>query len=126
MCNRLRVPNNFKTLALHVTEYHTHCHRVNELRATTLVDLLQTLGAFKEQNRLQEFVIACESDMRGRLTFENAPYPQAEMLLQLASAAANIDTSTVLNRGLQGAKIGEAIRRLRIQAIAEYRLSNQI
>jgi tRNA nucleotidyltransferase (CCA-adding enzyme) len=64
--------------------------------------------------------------MRGRLTFENAPYPQAEMLLQLASAAANIDTSTVLNRGLQGAKIGEAIRRLRIQAIAEYRLSNQI
>ena len=118
--------HELKGVALHVTEYHTHCHRVNELRATTLVDLLQTLGAFKEQNRLQEFVIACESDMRGRLTFENAPYPQAEMLLQLASAAANIDTSTVLNRGLQGAKIGEAIRRLRIQAIAEYRLSNQI
>ncbi len=126
MCNRLRVPNNFKTLALHVTQYHTHCHRVNELRATTLVDLLQTLGAFKEQNRLQEFVIACESDMRGRLTFENAPYPQAEMLLRLASAAANIDTSIVLNSGLQGAKIGEAIRRLRIQAIAECRLSNQV
>jgi tRNA nucleotidyltransferase (CCA-adding enzyme) len=48
------------------------------------------------------------------------------MLLQLASAAANIDTSIVLNSGLQGAKIGEAIRRLRIQAIAECRLSNQI
>jgi len=64
--------------------------------------------------------------MRGRLTFENAPYPQADMLLRLASAAANVDTSAVLNSGLQGAKIGEAIRRLRIQAIAECRLSNQV
>jgi tRNA nucleotidyltransferase (CCA-adding enzyme) len=126
MCKRLRVPNHFKVLALHVTQYHTHCHRVNELRATTLVDLLQTLGAFKDKNTLREFVLACESDMRGRLTFENALYPQAEMLLRLANAAANVDTSIVLNSGLQGAKIGEAIRRLRIQAIAECRLSNQV
>ncbi len=126
MCNRLRVPTHFKTLALQVTQYHTHCHRVNELRATTLVDLFQKLGAFKDFHKLQAFVLACESDMRGRLTFENAPYPQAKIFMQLAHAAANVDTSSVLNRGLQGAKIGEAIRRLRIQAIAECRLSNQI
>jgi tRNA nucleotidyltransferase (CCA-adding enzyme) len=117
MCARLRVPNNFKTLALHVTQYHTHCHKVRELRAATLVDLLQTLGAFKPDNHLHEFILACEADACGRLGFEQSDYPQAKILRQAAQVAANTDTSSALNRGLQGAKIGEAIRQLRVKAI---------
>ncbi len=126
MCHRLRVPNDFKILALQVTQYHTHCHRIHELRATTAVDLLHTLGAFKEKNTLHDFVLACQADMQGRLTFENAPYPQAEIMRQLAHAATSVDTSPALNQGLQGAQIGEAIRRLRIQAVAQWRLLNQM
>ena len=117
MCARLRVPNNFKNLALHVAQYHTHCHKVSELRAATLVDLLQTLGAFKPDNHLHDFVLACEADACGRLGFEQADYPQAEIFLRAAQVAANADTTVALNRGLQGAKIGEAIRRLRVNAI---------
>ncbi|MDD5229326.1 MAG: multifunctional CCA addition/repair protein [Methylococcales bacterium] len=117
MCARLRVPHNFKTLALHVTQYHTHCHKVRELRAATLVDLLQALGAFKPDNHLQEFILACEADACGRLGFEQLDYPQAEILRQIAQIAINTDTSAALNHGLEGAKIGEAIRQLRIQAI---------
>ncbi len=117
MCARLRVPNHFKNLALHVTQYHTHCHKVSELRAATLIDLLQTLGAFKPDNHLHDFVLACEADACGRLGFEQADYPQAEIFLRAAQVAANTDTTAALNRGLQGAKIGEAIRRLRVNAI---------
>ena len=117
MCARLRVPNNFKNLALHVTQYHTHCHKVQELRAATLVDLLQTLGAFKPDNHLHDFVLACEADACGRLGFEQADYPQAEIFLRAAQVAAEADTTAALNQGLQGAKIGEAIRRLRINAV---------
>jgi len=113
----LRVPNHFKNLALHVTQYHTHCHKVQELRAATLVDLLQTLGAFKPDNHLHDFVLACEADACGRLGFEQADYPQAEIFLRAAQVAANTDTSAALNQGLQGAKIGEEIRRIRINAI---------
>ncbi len=117
MCARLRVSNHFKNLALHVAQYHTHCHKVSELRAATLVDLLQTLGAFKPDNHLHDFVLACEADACGRLGFEQADYPQAEIFLRAAQVAANADTTVALNRGLQGAKIGEAIRRIRINAI---------
>jgi tRNA nucleotidyltransferase (CCA-adding enzyme) len=42
LCDRLRVPNAFKSLALHVMEYHTHCHKVTDLKPSTLVDLLST------------------------------------------------------------------------------------
>jgi len=119
LCSRLRVPNVFKTLSMHVMQYHTQCHKAFELRASTLTDVLGVLGAFKANNTLPEFLLACEADAKGRTGFEHAPYPQAEMIKLAAKAAASVDTSAILNSGLQGAKIGEAIRRLRIKAVAD-------
>ena len=119
LCTRLRVPNAFKSLAIQVMRYHTHCHRVFELRASTLTDVLGVLGAFKAKNTLNEFLLACEADARGRTGFEHVPYPQSERFRLAAKAAASVDTSAVVNSGLQGAKIGEAIRRLRVKAVAD-------
>ncbi|MGZ5026182.1 MAG: multifunctional CCA addition/repair protein [Methylobacter sp.] len=120
MCTRLRVPNSFKTLALQVMQYHTHCHRVSELRASTLTDMLAALGAFKPVNKLPEFLQACEADAKGRTGLENNPYPQAERVIGAARAAASVDMSAILNGELKGAQIGEAIRRLRIKAVSEF------
>jgi tRNA nucleotidyltransferase (CCA-adding enzyme) len=119
LCIRLRVPNAFKILAIQVMQYHTHCHRAFELRASTLTDVLGVLGAFKANSTLNEFLLACEADAKGRTGFEHVPYPQAEMFRLAAKAAASVDTSEILNSELQGAKIGEAIRRLRIKAVAD-------
>ncbi len=119
LCGRLRVPNAFKALAMHVMQYHTHCHKVFELRASTLTDMLGVLGAFKANNTLHEFLLACEADAKGRTGFEHAPYPQAALIKLAAKAAASVDTSAILNSELQGPKIGEAIRRLRIKAVAD-------
>ena len=41
------------------------------------------------------------------------------MIKLAAKSAASVDTSAILNSELQGEKIGEAIRRLRIKAVAE-------
>lgn len=125
MCQRLRIPNDFKKLALHVTQYHTHCHKVRELRATTLVDLLQVLGAFKPKHNLQDFLFACEADTRGRLGFENTDYSQSFFLKKVAKYGTNIDSQEVLNLGLKGKKIGDAIRRLRVTAVNELLSSHQ-
>ncbi len=119
LCARLRVPNAFKALAMHVMQYHTHCHKAFELRASTLTDALGVLGAFKANNTLHEFLLACEADAKGRTGFEYASYPQAEMIKLAAKAATSVDTSAILNSGLQGEKIGTAIRRLRIKAVAD-------
>ena len=119
LCGRLRVPNAFKALAMHVMQYHTHCHKAFELRPSTLTDVLGVLGAFKTNNTLHEFLLACEADAKGRTGFEHIPYPQAALINLAAKAAASVDTSTILNSELQGPKIGEAIRRLRIKAVAD-------
>lgn len=116
-CQRLRVPKVFKTLCAQVMEYHTHCHRVYELRSDTLVDMLQAIGAFKADNHLQDFLLACEADARGRTGFEDNEYPQAEYISKAAQAALAIDTRQVLQDNLQGAQIGAAILQLRSQAL---------
>ncbi|MDQ7089328.1 MAG: multifunctional CCA addition/repair protein [Methylococcales bacterium] len=120
-CNRLKVPNHFKTLAMQVMRYHTHCHRAFELRPATLVDMLSELGAFKKENRLQDFLIACEADSKGRTGKENMTYSQADYIKQAAKLASTIEIKTILESGVQGAKIGEAIRRLRISTVKNYK-----
>ncbi|MCQ8182895.1 multifunctional CCA addition/repair protein [Methylomonas sp. SURF-1] len=120
-CQRLRVPNSFKNLSAQVMEYHTHCHRALELRADTLVDMLMALGAFKPDSRLEEFLLACEADARGRSGFEQRAYPQADYIRGVAAAAAATGTDGLLDQGLRGEQIGAAIRGLRIQAVSRYK-----
>ena len=120
-CERLRVPKSFRSLCGHVMQYHSHCHRVLELRPDTLVDMLQAIGAFKTESRLEQFILACEADARGRTGFENRDYPQADYLRQAAQTAAKVDTAAVLQSDLKGPQIGTAIRQLRITAIADFK-----
>ncbi len=119
-CKRLRVPKKFETLAHHVMEYHTHSHKIFELRANTLTDMLNTLGAFKPHNSIQDFILACEADAKGRTGLENQPYPQSAYLLSACQAATEVDISDILESHLKGAQIGEAIRSKRIMAIKLY------
>jgi len=121
LCERLRVPNAYKALAMQVARFHTHCHKVFDLRPGTLTDTLAALGAFKPRHSLlEDFLLACEADARGRTGFEERPYPQADFLRGAARAGAAADTAPILNGGLKGAEIGEAIRRLRIAAINDF------
>lgn len=101
--------------------YHTHCHRCFELKATTLIDMLTKLNAFKPSNNtINDFVLACEADSKGRTGLENKAYPQAEYLQKVAKVARDIDTTAILNSDYKGAEIGEAIRKLRINAVKKY------
>lgn len=120
-CLRIRVPKIYKTLAIQVMNYHTHCHRCFDLKATTLTDMLSSLGAFKPTtNIVKDFTIACEADAKGRTGLEKTPYPQATFIVGAAEAASNIDTSVILSSNLKGSQIGVAIRNLRVSAVKQY------
>lgn len=116
LCTRLRVPNNFKTLAQHVMRYHTHSHKAKELKPSTLVDLFSNLGVFKQQSHLPDFLLACEADAKGRTGLEQQPYPQALYLQGLAEAAGKITAAAVPDK-FTGEQIGIELRRLRIDAV---------
>jgi tRNA nucleotidyltransferase (CCA-adding enzyme) len=117
LCARLKIPNRYKSLALKVMLYHTHCHKARELKPGSLVDLFTALNVFKPNNQFAEFLLACEADAKGRTGLENRPYPQADYLRRAAEAAQAADTRQLMDGHLSGPAIGEAIRRTRIEAI---------
>jgi tRNA nucleotidyltransferase (CCA-adding enzyme) len=118
VCDRLKVPNADRNLALVVCEHHLNCHRARELRPATVLNLLETAGALRDATRFDEFLLACEADARGRLGFEERPYPQAAYLRAARDAALSVTAADVMQEGLQGPAIGEAMRRERIRRIA--------
>ncbi len=121
LCLRLRIPNDWRDLAVLVARYHSHCHRALELRATTLLNLLEALGAFRSEQRLGEFLQACEADARGRTGLQDRAYPQVALLRAVYAAAAAVQASEFVAAGLKGVAIGEAMRETRLRRIREAR-----
>jgi len=124
IADRLPVPNSSRDLALLVAEYHTHCHRALELRAKTILKVLDRTDAFRRPDRFELFLLACEADARGRAGLENRPYPQANYFRGAYATAAGIDAGAIA-KAHDGQRIPAAIRRARKTAIREYRRAAQ-
>jgi len=121
LCERLKVPNGHRELAVLAGRYHTRVHRAGELKAATLLTLLENCDAFRRPERFAELLLACEADARGRTGLESAPYPQVAYLQQVRAAAAAVALTEEERRGLKGAEIGAELRRRRLEAIAAAR-----
>ncbi|MCD1600269.1 multifunctional CCA addition/repair protein [Rheinheimera sp.] len=118
LCERLRVPNDCRDLALQVCEYHQIIHRARELKSSTVLKLFNAIDLWRKPQRLEAILLCCEADLRGRTGFEQAAYPQAEYLRQLASAALQVNAKTLLAQGLQGEQIKQGLERARLDAIS--------
>ncbi len=116
-CQRLRVPKSYQKLAAKVMREHGLCHRALALRPDAVVDLLERLDAFRQREGLEPFLLACLADARGRPGFETTPYPQADWLLKAHAAALSVEVAPLLEAGLRGPVLGEALRGHRIEAI---------
>ncbi|UCH53152.1 MAG: multifunctional CCA addition/repair protein [Pseudomonadota bacterium] len=124
LCQRFRIPNEYRDLGVLAARFHGHCHRIDELRAATLVDTFEAMDAFRKPQRIEQFVLACEADYRGRTGHEMRPYPQGEKFRNAFAAARDIDTAA-LAAGASGPQVGARIREARIGAVKRV-LSNAV
>ena len=124
VAERLRVPVDCRELADVVAREHGNIHRSSELGAAALVRLLERCDAIRKPARLDEILLACECDARGRLGYEDAPYPQRARINAALAAVQSVVTSSIAAQaaaqGLQGAKVGERIHAARVRAVADW------
>ncbi len=118
---RFKVPKDCQELALLVGQYHTHGHRALELKASTLLELLQSFDIYRRPQRFEEFIAACEMDARGRKGLEQRSYPQADYLRGAAKAAREVAVQPLLEQGFKGPELGEALKRERLKALKAYK-----
>ncbi len=112
-----RWPNKAAQLAEQVARYHLHCHKIEQLNAATIVKVLGKLGALRQREPFEQFLLACEADARGRSGLEQAPYPQADRFRECLEACKTIKPADLIARGYEGARLGEALHRERIHAV---------
>ncbi len=117
LCERMRVPRPCRELAVLVARQHSKVHRATELRAATLLDVIEQADYFRRPERFDWLLRACECDARGRAGFADRAYPQAERMRIAARAAAQIDAGALARAGGEIAQLKAQIRQARIAAI---------
>lgn len=120
-CERLRVPKEFRELALHVCREHLLVHTAQELRAETLLKLFERLDALRRRERFEQFLLACECDARGRKGLEDRDYPQPAFLRAALEVIAAIEPKAVAADGFEGPALGEELRRRRLEALTGWK-----
>ena len=117
LCERLRVPAECRDLALIMARQHGNIHRAAELRPATIVQILQSADAFRKPERFTRLLQACESDARGRLGFNQRPYPQAGRMAAALKAAAAVDAGAIAKLHEEPVRIKDAIYQARVAAV---------
>ena len=117
LCERLRIPKKYQSLALAVGEYHLHMHKMYELKASTILTVLEKTRSLMDDERAQQIALSCRADARGRTGFEDRIYSQSDLFLELQQAAKSVNGGEVAKGMTDGRAIQNAIRQARIKKI---------
>ncbi|WCP66647.1 multifunctional CCA addition/repair protein [Vibrio tubiashii] len=117
LCERVRVPNEYRHLALMVCEQHSNIHRAAELRPETKLKVLNKFDVWRKPERLQDILICCMADSRGRTGFEDIDYPQKAIFEQAYKAALSVNVQDIIKDGFKGADIRTEMEKRRVDAI---------
>jgi tRNA nucleotidyltransferase (CCA-adding enzyme) len=119
LCQRLRVPNDCRDLALLMARYHGNIHRAGELKASTIVGLLEKTDALRRPDRFRQLLEACRCDYTGRLGWESRPYDSPQRLLTALAAVTAVAAGKIAADCADKTKIPERIHAARISAVKQ-------
>lgn len=85
LCDEWKVPNDYRKMALTVTEYHGRIHGSMEMKAPKVYDLIKKLGGEKDDGFFDKVIDCAIMDAWGRgPTRYRSDYPQAGFLRHVA------------------------------------------
>lgn len=120
LAKRLGISKAYSRLGVLVSKWHLHSHRARELKPETLMKLFNALDVWRRPQTLEDFLICCEADARGRTGLEEKAYPQANYLRQAYALIAEVGADTFKDDGLSGKALGEAIEKRRLDLLADF------
>ena len=121
VCDRLKVPNQHRQLAMVVTEYHLMCHKSLEFKPENLLKLLTVIGALKSADKLDDFLLCCMADAKGRKGLEHQDYAPNTYLRAAREAVIKVDVADLVANGLKGADIGIDLKQRQIDALSQFK-----
>ena len=114
---RCKAPRECAELALLVRQHRGVWQEATELPADALLALLQSFDVYRRPQRFEQFLASC--DMAGGA----AQAPRSHYLRGAAECARGQAIQPLLEQGYQGAALGEALARQRLEALRSYQAS---
>jgi len=121
VCDRLKVPNQHRQLAMVVTEYHLMCHKSLDFKPDSLLKLLTVIGALKSEEKLDDFLLCCMADAKGRKGLEKQDYAPNRYLREARKAAIAVQVNDLVDSGIKGADIGIHLKQRQIKALSQFK-----
>lgn len=127
LCKRIRAPKESRDLAILVALLHGKVHHADELKPSTIEDMLHTVDAYRKPDRFSEFLQACACDFHGRPGYAGKPYQPTEQLNKALAAAQSINAgeiaaslrNTITDPALLPNAISSKVREARISRIKQ-------
>lgn len=114
-CQRLRIPSDWRKFAMLVSRFHLMIHRISELRASTIVTVLERTDSFRRMAQFEKLLQVCEADASGRLHKIN--YEQAQKWRYIHSECLKIQSKTLIEQGYQGIAIKNELHNRRVTCV---------
>ena len=119
LCERLRIPTDFRDLALLAIRHHGQIHqldRADGMRPETIARLLKEMDGFRRPERFERLLQVCEADYTGR-SGARPPYQTADRWRALLAVASAIDAGAVAAACAKPGDIPAAVEAARAAAI---------
>ena len=122
VCKRFKVPTECRDLAVMTAREHGNVGRALQLRANTIVKLLERCDAFRKPARFSQMLLATECDSRGRIgptaSYIDAPFPQLAHLEAAMAAARGVNAGEIAQASAADPRrIPEYVHSARVRAV---------
>lgn len=133
LCDRLKVPTDYRELALKVCRYHLDVCRIANMNPGKVLKLLEGLNGFRSPELITKFKESCLADSHGRPGHENDDAPHLDLLDEYYRMACLVDEARIArevkSRGMPrseaGLEIKKRIREARLAKFSQFRKRQQ-
>ena len=115
LCQRLRIPVEWRKFAMLISRFHLTIHRISQLRAETIVKVLEQTDAFRRPEQFDKLVMVCAADANGRIY--EVDYEQVSQWRFVLDECLKIKAQRLLEQGYQGIAIKHELHIRRIACV---------
>jgi tRNA nucleotidyltransferase (CCA-adding enzyme) len=121
LCNRLKVPRDFKNLAMTVSEFCLQSHNCLELKPITLLQLLKSIGALKSSEKFSDFLTVCSADFSCNHSRIDRSYSSSTYLRGALESVLKVSVKDLVASGQAGAAIGLSLEKRQVDALNHFK-----
>lgn len=117
LCKRLRIPNEYRDLAVITARHFTKVISVDSFTPHQLLQILLDTDAFRRAERFAGFLLACEAIYKHQSTDESDEFSAGKTLMEALQVCQQVDTKDLQDSGLSGQQFASALSQLRVEAL---------